>query len=243
MQVTLHRAHERGIAEHGWLHSRFSFSFADYHNRERMGFGVLRVINDDIIEPGSGFGMHPHRDMEIITIVTHGMLEHKDSEGNHGIISAGEIQYMSAGSGVEHSEFNPSDQDRTELFQIWIYPHTKGLIPRYEQHKCDAESMNRWELLVSGDGRKGSLAIRQDACIKKAHLYIGHTLVSDNCKPGHGRLLLVMSGELEACGYTLKARDELQILGEESFEITTDREAQLLLFDLPMHNAPPVGED
>lgn len=110
MKILVHRADERGIAEHGWLHSRFSFSFAEYHNRERMRFGVLRVINYDIIEPSGGFGMHPHRDMEIITIVTKGSLEHKDSEGNHGIITAGQIQYMSAGSGVHHSEFNPSSE-------------------------------------------------------------------------------------------------------------------------------------
>ena len=124
MSFTLHKANQRGVAEHGWLHSRFSFSFADYYNPARMGFGVLRVINDDIIEAKEGFGMHPHRDMEIISIVTQGVLIHKDSFGNHGEIHAGEIQYMSAGEGVYHSEFASQD-DTTALFQIWIHPNQK----------------------------------------------------------------------------------------------------------------------
>lgn len=235
MKTSLHKADERGIAEHGWLHSRFSFSFADYHNRERMGFGVLRVINDDIIEPSGGFGMHPHRDMEIITIVTKGSLEHKDSEGNHGIITAGEIQYMSAGSGVHHSEFNPSSSERVELFQIWIHPHSKGLSPRYEQRDFrDLDSFNRWAIIVSSDESEGSMPIRQDASILTTRLEEGHTLVSDSRKSGHGRLLLVIEGEIKVCGHTLKRRDELQVLGDEAFEIMANTDTHLLLFDVPM---------
>lgn len=235
MKTFVHRADERGRAEHGWLHSRFSFSFAEYYNRERMGFGVLRVINDDIIEPDGGFGMHPHRDMEIITIVTKGSLEHKDSKGNHGIIEAGQIQYMSAGSGVEHSEYNPSSHESVELFQIWIHPHTKGLVPHYEQRDFrDLDSANRWALLVSNDERQGSMPIAQDATIKTARLHPGHTLVSDPIQAGHGRLLLVVDGEVNACGHTLKRRDELQVLGDEAFEIRTETDAHLLLFDVPM---------
>jgi quercetin 2,3-dioxygenase len=237
MKTFLHNSDERGSAEHGWLHSRFSFSFAEYHNRNRMGFGALRVINDDIIEPSGGFGMHPHRDMEIITIVTNGSLEHKDSEGNHGIIEEGQIQYMSAGSGVQHSEYNPSSQERVELFQIWIHPHTKGLAPRYEQRDFrDPDTLNRWVLLVSNDGRKGSMPIAQDASIKTARLRSGHTLVSDPIKAGHGRLLFVIEGKVNTCGHTLKRRDELQVLGDEAFEITADTDAHLLLFDVPMGN-------
>jgi redox-sensitive bicupin YhaK (pirin superfamily) len=234
MKFFLHRADERGSAEHGWLHSRFSFSFSDYHNPNRIGFGVLRVINDDVIEPLGGFKMHPHRDMEIITIVTQGSLKHEDTEGNHGIIKAGEIQYMSAGMGIEHSEFNPSPKEQTELFQIWIKPQEKGLIPHYEQHRCDMDRINRWALLVSGDGRKGSLKIAQDATIRVSHLFLGHTLVSDSIKAGHGRLLFVIDGEVNACGYTLKRRDELQVIGDEAFEITANIHAHLLLFDVPM---------
>ena len=235
METFIHRADERGIAEHGWLHSRFSFSFAEYHNRERMGFGVLRVINDDIIEPSSGFGMHPHRNMEIITIVTKGSLEHKDSVGNHGIITAGQIQYMSAGSGVHHSEYNPSSQERVELFQIWIIPQTKGLTPRYEERDFrDLDIENRWALIVSGDGREGSMPIAQDASIMTARLHPGDTLVSDPIKTGHGRLLLVIDGKANACGHTLGRRDEMQVMGDESFEITAETSTHLLLFDVPM---------
>lgn len=235
MKTFVHKAHERGSAEHGWLHSKFSFSFADYHNPERMGFGVLRVINDDIIEPEGGFAMHPHRDMEIITIVINGALEHEDSEGNRGIIRAGQIQYMSAGSGIQHSEFNPSFTDRVELFQIWITPDAKRLPPRYKQRDChDLDTMNRWSLIVSGDGRKKSMQISQDASIKTARLYPGHTLVSDPIKKGHGRLLLVVDGEINACGHNLKRRDELQVISDEAFEITAEKDAHLILFDVPM---------
>ena len=234
MKTFVHRAKERGIAEHGWLHSRFSFSFADYHNPERMGFGTLRVINDDIIEPLGGFRMHPHRNMEIITIVIKGSLEHEDSEGNRGVIRAGEIQYMSAGRGVEHSEYNPSSKEQTELLQIWIQPQENGLPPHYEQHRCDMDRLNRWAHLISGEGRKGSLRIAQNASIRVSHLFIGHTLVSDSIQPGYGRLLFVIDGEANACGYTLKRRDELQVIGNEAFEITTNMHARLLLFDVPM---------
>lgn len=235
MKTFVHKAHERGSAEHGWLHSKFSFSFADYHNPQRMGFGVLRVINDDIIEPEGGFAMHPHRDMEIITIVMNGSLEHEDSEGNRGIIRAGQIQYMSAGSGIQHSEFNPSFTERVELFQIWITPDAKRLPPRYKQRDChDLDTMNRWSLIVSGDGRKKSMQISQDASIKTARLYPGHTLVSDPIKKGHGRLLLVVDGEINACGHTLKRRDELQVISDEAFEITAEKDAHLILFDVPM---------
>jgi hypothetical protein len=235
MKFFLHTSHERGSADHGWLHSRFSFSFADYHNPERMGFGALRVINDDRMEPSAGFGMHPHHDMEIITVVTNGSLEHEDSEGHRGIITAGQIQYMSAGRGIHHSEFNPSLHEPVEFFQIWIAPSAKGLIPCYKQRDChDLDTINRWSLIVSGDGRKKSMQIAQDASIKTARLYPGHTLVSDPIKKGHGRLLFVVDGEVNAGGHTLKRRDELQVLGDEAFEITVERDAHLILFDVPM---------
>jgi len=236
MQFFLHKAEDRGIVEQGWLHSRFSFSFADYHNRDRMGFGALRVLNDDCIEPLSGFDMHPHHDMEIITIVTKGSLEHKDSHGNHGIISEGEIQHMSAGIGIEHSEFNPSSKERTELFQIWIIPRKKGTAPHYKQCSYDLEKVNRWVLIASSHGRKGSLKIDQNVNIRLSHLFFGHTLVSDSLKPGYGRLLMVIEGEVNVCGYTLRRRDELQIIGEDPFEITVNRDARLLLFDVPLEN-------
>jgi redox-sensitive bicupin YhaK (pirin superfamily) len=233
MKTFLHKANDRGVAEHGWLHSRFSFSFANYHNRERMGFGMLRVINDDIIEPSGGFGMHPHRDMEIITIVLEGSLEHHDSQGNHGVITAGHIQYMSAGSGIEHSEFNPSSIGQTRLFQIWIFPKEKGLSPKYEQHDFrDLDAKNCWATLVSGNAVEGSIHIRQDAAIRMAYLEAGQTLVSNPIKMGHGRLLLVIDGEINTCGFTLQCRDELQIIGNEFFEIRANIDTHLLMFEV-----------
>lgn len=235
MKTYLHRSDERGIAEHGWLHSRFSFSFAEYHNRERMGFGALRVINDDIVEPGGGFGMHPHRDMEIVTLVIKGTLEHKDSDGNHGLIHAGEVQYMSAGSGIEHSEFNPSPDERVELFQIWIHPHTRGLLPRYEQRDFHHQgSRNRWMLIISSDGREDSIAIRQNAFIRTARLQEAHSLISEPLVEGHGRLLMVIEGEVSSCGYTLGRRDELQVISKRPFEITANEDSLLVIFDVPM---------
>ena len=236
MQYIIHRANERGSASHGWLNSRFSFSFAEYYNPNRMGFGVLRVINDDTIEASSGFGMHPHRDMEIITIVLKGSLEHKDSQGNHGTTSAGQIQYMSAGSGIEHSEYNPSSSEAVDLFQIWIHPHTKGLPPRYEQRDFrDLDTLNRWAIIISGDGREGSMSIRQDAIILTARLDAGHTLVCKPSKAHHGRLLLVVEGEITIGEHTLKRRDEIQIVGEEAFEVTASCDAHILMFEVPIN--------
>lgn len=235
MQYTIHRANERGSASHSWLNSRFSFSFAEYHNPNRMGFGVLRVINDDVIEPSSGFGMHPHRDMEIVTIVLKGSLEHKDSQGNYGITTAGQIQYMSAGSGIEHSEYNPSHDETVELFQIWIYPHTKGLPPRYEQRDFrDLDIHNRWAVIISDDGREGSMNIRQNAMILTARLDAGHRLVCKPSKADHGRLLLVAEGEITIGEHTLKRRDEIQIIGDEAFEIIARSDTHVLMFEVPM---------
>lgn len=233
--MLIHKAQERGIAEHGWLHSRFSFSFADYHNRERMGFGVLRVINDDVVEPQSGFGMHPHRDIEIVTIVLKGSIEHTDSLGHHGFTNAGEIQVMSAGSGIEHSERNPSLDEALELFQIWIFPNAHDLPPRYEQKDFSSVPMSGvWGLLVSGDGREGSMKISQDANIKMTRLEADMKIVSDEVPPGYGRLFLVIEGEIEVAGESLYRRDELQIEDTKPFVIHALSESHLILFEVPM---------
>ncbi len=234
MSTVIHRAHERGIAEHGWLHSRFSFSFAEYHNPTRMGFGALRVINDDVIEAGMGFGMHPHRDMEIVSIVTEGSLEHKDSEGNHGIIHAGQIQYMSAGSGVLHSEYATEDGDAA-LFQIWIHPDRKGGTPLYANRDFSTvDQNNRWAALVSGDGRDHSILIRQDAAIYSTRLDKDVQISVAPVKPSHGRLIFVMEGSVEIAGNVLNARDELQITDEEKYTLAALSESKILLFDVPM---------
>ncbi|MDP3118940.1 MAG: pirin family protein [Sulfuricurvum sp.] len=235
MNYAIHRANERGVAEHGWLHSRFSFSFADYHNRERMGFGVLRVINDDVVEPQSGFGMHPHRDMEIVTIVLKGSIEHTDSLGHHGFTNAGEIQVMSAGTGIEHSERNPSTDEPLELFQIWIFPNAHNLPPHYEQRDFRNVLMaGVWGVLVSGDGHMGSMKIAQNANIKMTRLNAGSEIVCDEVPTGYGRLLLVIEGEVQIEGETLYRRDELQTVDTQLFTIHALSQTHLLLFEVPM---------
>lgn len=234
MSFKIHRSYERGIAEHGWLHSRFSFSFAEYHNPSRMGFGALRVINDDIIEAGMGFGMHPHRDMEIVSIVTKGSLKHKDSQGNQGVIHTGQIQYMSAGNGVMHSEF-ATDQEDAALFQIWIHPAQKGGEPLYDSRDFrEVDQHNRWAVLVSGDGREHSIRIRQDAMISSSVLEKGKEISIKPVKPSHGRLILVMEGSVEIAGHTLNTRDEIQITDGEEYRLKALSEAKVLLFNVPM---------
>lgn len=235
MSLSIHHSYERGTADHGWLNSRFSFSFADYHNTVRMGFGALRVINDDLIEAGSGFGMHPHKNMEIVSIVMKGSLEHKDSEGNHGIINAGEIQYMSAGSGVFHSEYATPDSD-TSIFQIWIHPNQNGGTPLYEQRSfIHHDKTDKWVTLISGDGRENSITIKQDAAICSAELTKGKVIPIPKVKSGHGRLLFIIEGKVDINHQILEPRDELQITDEEEYTLTALSESKVLVFDVPMH--------
>lgn len=234
MSPIIHRADERGISELGWLSSRFSFSFADYHNRERMGFGVLRVINDDRVQAGTGFGMHFHRDMEIVTLVTKGALEHRDSEGNHGIINAGEIQYMSAGTGINHSE-HATDAEDTELFQIWIHPNKQGYSPRYEQRDFRSLLTERgWHTLVSGDGKDHSIQIRQNAQILIASLDSAEKIETPNVEKDRGILLLVIEGQITIDATELSRRDEIQITQEGTYTIEALQNSQVLLFDIPI---------
>jgi hypothetical protein len=235
MSFIIHKADQRGVAEHGWLHSRFSFSFAEYYNPNRMGFGALRVINDDVIEAGLGFGMHPHRDMEIVSIVTKGVLVHTDSFGNHGEIHAGEIQYMSAGEGVLHSEFASKEEDAA-LFQIWIKPNEKGGKPLYNQRDFrDVTKNNQWVTLVSPDGRDNSIAIKQEAFILTTELYEGKTISIASSSPDRGKLLLVVEGSVKIDGVTLDKRDEVQITEEKVYELEALKPSWVLVFDVPMH--------
>lgn len=235
MQYLIHRANKRGVAEHGWLHSRFSFSFAQYHDSQRMNFGALRVLNDDVVDPENGFGMHPHRDMEIITIVLKGSIEHRDSLGHHGFTNAGEIQIMSAGTGIEHSEDNPSADEPLELLQIWMFPNAHNLIPRYEQKDFRTIMMNGvWALLVSGEGDEGSMKIAQDANIKMTRLAEGIDIKCDQISAGYGRLLFVIEGEAEILGEILGARDEWQTTDTGDFVIHALQDAHLILFEVPM---------
>ena len=235
MSFIIHKADQRGVAEHGWLHSRFSFSFAEYYNPNRMGFGALRVINDDVIEAGQGFGMHPHRDMEIVSIVTKGVLVHTDSFGNHGEIHAGEIQYMSAGEGVLHSEFASKEEDAA-LFQIWIKPNEKGGKPLYNQRDFrDVTKNNQWVTLISPDGRENSIAIKQEAFILTTELSEGKTISIAPSSPDRGKLLLVVEGSVKIDGVTLDKRDEVQITEEKIYELEALKPSWVLVFDVPMH--------
>jgi redox-sensitive bicupin YhaK (pirin superfamily) len=222
----------RGAADHGWLKSKHTFSFADYHNPSMMGFGKLRVINEDWIEPGKGFGTHPHRDMEIVTYMVDGALEHKDSMGNGSVIRPGELQRMTAGTGVLHSEFNASDTDRAHLLQIWILPEQNGLEPGYEQKLFPVEEKkNRWRLVGSRDGRDGSLTIHQDIKLSSTVLDAGESI--DYSFDGRRRgFVQVVRGTVEIDGETLETGDAVAIVDQQSLDIKAKSESELLLFDM-----------
>ena len=228
------RADERGKADHGWLKAQFTFSFAGYFNPDRMGFRSLRVMNNDTIEPGGGFPTHPHSDMEIFTYVIEGELAHEDSMGNGSIIKAGDLQYMSAGSGVQHSEFNPSDQNRTHLYQIWLHPKQPGGAPRYAEKPLAAGAGDdSLTLLFSEDGRDGSTPIRQDAQIYFGRAHPGSTLEAPASEAAPHAWLQVIEGEISTLGETLATGDGIAVEDlPDSFEITAGEDSKFLLFRL-----------
>jgi len=235
MKTTLHLADSRGHAERGWLTSWHTFSFADYYDPARVHFGVLRVINDDIIAGGMGFPTHPHDNMEIITIVRKGALAHKDSMGNEGVIGAGDIQVMSAGTGVRHSEFNALPDIAAELFQIWVFPNQKNVEPRYEQLKLDESSRdNKFQQIISPNADDDGLWIHQDAWFHLAKINGGKVLRYDLKKSGNGVYLLVIEGEVSVNGHKLERRDGLEIEDAGNFEITAEADAEVLLMEVPM---------
>ncbi len=227
----IRRANERGHAEHGWLDTYHTFSFAQYYDPNWMGFRSLRVINDDLVMPAMGFGTHPHRDMEIITYVLSGALEHKDSMGNGRVIRPGEVQYMAAGTGIRHSEFNPSKDEAVHLLQIWIVPERDGLKPRYAEKSLVNAPKGTFNLVVSNTGRSDSLAINQDADLYIAKLDRG-SKVSHALKPGRHAWLHIAEGEVKADGDSLKAGDGVGFSGEPGLELAATKPSQVLLFDL-----------
>lgn len=230
--IAIRKAAERGHFDHGWLDTWHSFSFADYHDPDHMGFRTLRVINEDFVAPGQGFPMHFHRDMEIVTYVLEGAIEHKDSLGNAGVIRPGEVQRMTAGRGVMHSESNPSEKDRLHLLQIWILPDRKGLEPGYEQKIFpEAERRGRLRLIASPDGRDGSVTIRQDARIFAGLLGRGER-VSQPLARGRHAWIQVARGALALDGHALEAGDGASADGGATLELEASRDAELLLFDL-----------
>ena len=229
--MNLRKANERGHANHGWLDTYHTFSFADYHDPRWMGFGSLRVINDDLVMPGEGFGLHPHRDMEIITYILSGSLEHKDSMNNGRIIRAGDVQYMAAGTGVRHSEFNPSKDEAVHLLQIWIQPDRRGVTPRYAEKSLAAAPTGQLHLVTSKAGRDGSIAIHQDADLWLARLEPGqkveHRLAAGRQAWGH-----VAEGEVTLNGQVLGGGDAASLTAGDPLELVGRKAAQVLLFDL-----------
>lgn len=225
-------AAERGTTEIGWLHSRHSFSFGDYWDERWPGFRGLRVINDDVIEPGQGFGTHPHRDMEIITWVLDGALEHRDSTGGGGVMRHGDVQVMSAGRGIRHSEFNHSADEAVRLLQVWIQPGCTGIPPAYAQaHVPAAARAGRWAALAAGGGRAAAVPIAVDAAVLTAELPAGGAL-AHAIAPGRHAWLHVARGEVEVDGARLREGDAVAVSDEPGLSIRAGSYAELLLFDL-----------
>ncbi len=230
--IDIIRSDSRGAAEHGWLKSRHTFSFAEYHNPERMSFASLRVVNEDWIQAGKGFGTHPHRDMEIVTYMLDGKLKHEDNMGNGSVIRRGELQRMTAGTGVLHSEFNPSASEEAHLLQIWILPEQTGLEPSYEQKLFPPEEKkNRWCRVGSRDGRAGSLTIHQDVTLYSATLDAAQE-IDFNLDASRKAFLQVARGAVEMNGEDLMAGDAVSMQDQDAFALRATEDAELLLFDM-----------
>ncbi|MEL7186339.1 MAG: pirin family protein [Pseudomonadota bacterium] len=226
------KAESRGHVNHGWLNAKHTFSFAEYHNPERVRFGPLRVINEDRIAPQKGFDMHPHRDMEIVTYPISGAIEHKDSMGNEGVIKAGEVQRMTAGTGVLHSEFNHSPEEELHLLQIWIFPEQKNLDPGYEQTQVPREAkLNQLKLIASRDGREGSVTVHQEAEIYASVLEAG-TSLTHKTSSDRKVFVQVVSGDVAVNGTDISAGDGVQIEDLDAINLSASSDAEFLLFDM-----------
>ena len=230
--IRTRKATDRGHADHGWLNTFHTFSFADYYDPAHMGFRALRVINEDWVAPGKGFGTHGHRDMEIITYVLEGALEHKDSMGNGSILRPGEFQRMSAGTGVRHSEFNPSATEPVHLYQIWLLPSRSGIQPSYEEKVFTAEEkLNKLRLVAAPDGAAGSLTIHQDARVYLSTLHPGATVVHA-IQSGRHAWLQVLRGRVTVNGTVLGTSDGLAVSEERELAVVGEEHAEVMLFDL-----------
>ena len=231
----IHKAEQRGHAQHGWLDTFHSFSFANYHDPEKVHFGVLRVLNDDTIEGGMGFGMHPHDNMEIITIPIFGGVHHKDSMGNSGIINTGDVQVMSAGTGIYHSEENANAELDLKLFQIWIFPNKKNVTPRYDQKTFEVKDrINKFQQIVSPMGETDGLNIHQDAWFSLANFNKDFETTYQIKKPGNGVYVFVIEGSATINNQKLNSRDAIGISAIQSISIKADTDAQILIMDIPM---------
>jgi quercetin 2,3-dioxygenase len=230
--INIRKSDERGQADHGWLNTRFTFSFADYFDEKHVQFRTLRVMNDDRVAGGGGFPTHPHRDMEIVTYVLEGALAHKDSMGNGSVIKPGDVQYMSAGTGVAHSEFNASQTEPVHLYQIWMFPDKTGHKPAYDQKNfSQAEKRGKLRLVISPDGRDGSVKIRQDNDLYATILGAGDT-VKHELKPQRHAYVQVAKGSITLNGKPLEVGDGAEISEEKALELKGVKESEVLLFDL-----------
>jgi len=235
MKTILHKADTRGHANHGWLNSHHTFSFANYYNPERVHFGVLRVLNDDTVAPGRGFGRHPHDNMEIISIPLAGALEHKDSMDNAAVIRQGDVQVMSAGTGVFHSEYNKSSDEEVRFLQIWMFPREKGVEPRYDQITlANSDTKNQLQQVLSPSKDDAGVWVHQDAWFHLGDLEKGWSGNYEIKRSGNGVYAFVIEGEVEVAGQQLGKRDGFGIWDTEAFEIKATGDAKLLLMDVPM---------
>jgi redox-sensitive bicupin YhaK (pirin superfamily) len=235
MNITIHKADTRGVAEHGWLSSRHTFSFAEYQNPDRVQFGPLRVINDDVVQPGKGFGTHPHENMEIISIPLTGELRHEDSMGNVQEIKSGEVQIMSAGTGITHSEYNGSDSDDVNFLQIWILPEKQNIKPRYDQKLFSAEDrQGRFQNIVSPDQNDEGVWINQQAWFWLGNFDAGQAENYTIKRPGNGAYFFVIEGSANVAGEQLERRDGIGIEGAADIDFEATEDCQLLVMDIPV---------
>jgi redox-sensitive bicupin YhaK (pirin superfamily) len=230
--IQIRKSQDRGHADHGWLDTYHTFSFSSYHDPKHMHFRALRVMNEDFVAPGQGFGTHPHHDMEIVTYVLEGALEHKDSMGNGEVLHPGEFQRMSAGTGITHSEFNPSKTEPVHLYQIWLFPERKGITPSYEQKRFpEHERHNRLRLVASPSAEEGSLTIHQDARIYLASLDAGQAVAHQLVQDRHA-WLQVLRGNVSLNGVSLSTGDGAAVSEETALSIQSQDDAEIMLFDL-----------
>ena len=237
MKTVIHKANSRGVAEHGWLNSYHTFSFANYYNPERMGFGVLRVINDDVVTPSMGFGTHPHQNMEIITVPLKGSLKHKDTMGNEHVIKKGEIQAMSAGTGLQHSEYNNSASEDVNFLQIWVMPRELNIKPNYSQKNfSENDRQDKLQLIVSPDGHNNTVKINQDAFFSMANINESIQITYTKYKQENGIYLFVLEGELQVNGEILNKRDGIGLEDIDDLKILAKAKSEILIMEVPMKN-------
>ncbi len=235
MKIQYHKASERGGANFGWLNSKHSFSFGHYYDPSKMGFGLLRVLNDDIVQAGMGFGEHPHDNMEIVSIPLLGALEHKDSMGTNEVIRSGEVQIMSAGTGIRHSEFNHSKTELVHFLQIWVMPKVRNITPRYEQKLFDtANRNNAFQVIVTPNKNEDGVWINQDAWFSMGNFNENFIAKYDKKKEGNGTFLFILKGQVEVEGQLLNERDAIGISEFDSFELKSITKSEVLLIDVPM---------